>query len=267
MKTFPTAPLALFAALLLLPLGGCASRPASPPPLERPAATGGGKTVATGAEDDLDEYAAAADISDPIEPVNRGVFWANHQLYRYVFRPIANGYKFIVPKPVRKGLDNAFDNVRFPIRFVNHTLQGNLRRSAQETGKFLVNTTAGVGGLYKAADHVPVLSDVPAADSGQTFAKWGLPRGPYIVLPVLGPSTAREAVGLAGDYALNPISWATIIWGGDYAWIVAIPYSNTVRSLPGQLDQYDAATENSLDNYLAARTAYLQYRDAVNKRR
>jgi phospholipid-binding lipoprotein MlaA len=122
-----------------------------------------------------------------------------------------------------------------------------------------VNTVVGIGGLGRPSDHIPALADVPAADTAQTFAKWGIGNGPYIVLPILGPSTLRDTVGLAGDYVLNPITWVSIVWGG-YAWIVAIPTTNTVRALPVQLGQYDAITKDALDRYLAARSAYIQYR-------
>jgi phospholipid-binding lipoprotein MlaA len=239
--------LLLLAALVPL-LCHCASSP------RKPAAT-----ATTGSSsDDLDEY-AAAEVSDPIEPVNRGTFWLNHQLYRYVFKPISTGYKAVVPKLARKSLDNVFDNARFPIRLVNDVLQGKFERAGQESAKFFVNTTYGLGGLGRPSDRTPGLEDVPAEDVGQTFAIWGIPNGPYFVIPILGPSTVRDTVGLAGDYALNPLSWVSIVF--PYTWIVAVPTTNTVRSLPGQLEAYETATGDSLDRYLALRAAYIQYRN------
>ena len=100
---------------------------------------------------------------------------------------------------------------------------------------------------------------MPAADTGQTFAKWGIGHGAYIVLPLLGPNSLRDTVGLAGDYVLNPVNWVTILYGG-YAWTIAIPSTNTLRALPDQLGKYDSATKNALDRYLAARSSYIQYR-------
>ncbi len=249
----------LLLALVLLGTG-CSSAPRKAPADPAPAAVGAkadGKAVAA---DDLDEYATSGAVSDPIEPVNRATFWLNHQLYRYLLKPIAKGYEFIIPKPVRRGVANAFENVRYPVRVVNDTLQGNFHRAGLETGKFFVNTVIGVGGVMRASDRFPALADVPAGDTGQTFAKWGIGPGPYVVLPVLGPSTVRDTFGLAGDYALNPINWVTI-WFGGYTWTLAIPSANSLRSLPDQMNQYDAATQNSLDRYLAARSAYMQYRE------
>ncbi len=217
-----------------------------------------GKSVKSN-EDDLEEYAVLL-IPDPLEPLNRATFTLNHGIYVYLFRPISKGYQTVVPKPVRTGIHNAYENVKFPIRFVNDTLQGNFERAGLETGKFVVNSVVGVGGLGRPSDHIPLLADVPAGNTGQTFAKWGIPHGAYLVIPVLGPSSVRDAVGLAGDYALNPVSWVTILFGG-YAWTMAIPSVNTLRSLPVQMDIYDAATKDAIDPYIAARSAYIQYRE------
>lgn len=258
-----TALALLLAGLAAAPLLTSCSSARKAPPAPAPAATGDGKATAA-TDDEVDEYAVAT-VADPIEPVNRGTFWFNHQLYTYVVRPISTVYKRGVPKPVRRGLDNAFENVKFPIRMVNDLLQGQFVRAGQETGKFVVNTVGGVGGIMRVSDRIPALANVPAADTGQTLAKWGLGHGAYIVLPVLGPSSVRDTVGLAGDYALNPISWISFIWGG-YAWTIAIPTTNTVRATPAQLEAYDAATKDALDRYLAARTAYIQYREEVAKR-
>lgn len=229
-------------------------------PEKAAAAAADGKSV-KGQEDDLEEYDADL-VADPLEPLNRATFWLNHGLYMFVFKPVSKTYEAIIPKPVRKGIHNAFENVKFPVRVVNDGLQGNFKRAGLETGRFLVNTTAGVGGIGRPADHIPALADVPAGDTGQTFAKWGIGHGAYLVLPVLGPSSLRDTVGLAGDYALNPVSWVTI-WYGGYAWTLAIPSTNTLRAMPDQLGFYEAATKNALDRYLAARASYIQYRRKV----
>jgi phospholipid-binding lipoprotein MlaA len=255
MKTSPVARILLLAAVVPL-LTHCASS-AHKQSANAPAAATGKSTPAA---DDLDEYSAAT-VSDPIERVNRGTFWVNHQLYHYVFHPISDAYKKVVPKLARKSIDNVFDNARYPIRLVNDLLQGNPERAGQETAKFFVNSTYGLAGLGRPSDRTPGLEDVPAADTGITFAKWGIPNGPYFVIPILGPSTARDTAGLVGDYALNPLSWVGIVW--PYTWIVAVPTTNTVRSLPHQMEAYDAATGNALDRYLAVRTAYIQYRNAA----
>ena len=121
----------------------------------------------------------------------------NDELTTYALRPVAHGYALIVPLPARTGISNFFDNLQFPVRFVNSVLQGKLKRSAQETGKFVFNSTFGIGGLFRVSDHVSGLTDIPPEDFGQTLAAWGLPPGPYLVIPVLGPSDCRDLVGFA----------------------------------------------------------------------
>jgi phospholipid-binding lipoprotein MlaA len=267
MKLHSALPLLLAGSLLPL-LIGCGSSAKKAPAPVAPAATGeqkpDGKAVA-GSDDDLDEYGASASVADPIEPLNRATFWINDGIYTIALRPISKGYEKVVPKVVRTGMYNAYENVKFPVRLVNHLLQGNFPRAGQETGKFLVNSTMGIGGLGRPSDHIPALAEVPSADTAQTFAKWGIGNGPYIVLPLLGPSTLRDTVGLAGDYALNPITWVCFVYG-DYDWIIAIPAANTLRAMPGQIAAYDTITKDSLDRYLAARSAYIQNRAEAARR-
>jgi phospholipid-binding lipoprotein MlaA len=208
---------------------------------------------------ELDEYSTAS-VPDPWEPVNRAIFRFNDGVYTILFRPISKVYETVLPKPARKGLDNVFENVRVPVRLVNNVLQGKFERAGRELQKFLVNSSIGIGGIVRQSDRIPSLAEVPAADTGQTFAKWGIRSGIYIVLPLLGPSTLRDAVGYVGDSALNPVSWVTTAFGAP-VWAIAIPSTNTLRSLPHQLRIYDAATENTLDPYVAARSAFIQYRN------
>jgi len=206
-------------------------------------------------------------VPDPIEPVNRGLFTFNHGLYYAVFRPVSKGYKFLIPRPVREGIGNVFANIRFPIRFVNDLLQARFGDAGLETGKFLLNTTAGLGGILRVSDKFPALADLPDADTGQTLARWGVPHGVYIVLPVLGPSSLRETVGIAGDTALNPVAWTGfffgggLFWGGP-AWTSAVSGAHAMSALPDRVDAYDAATQSALDRYLSARSAWAQYREA-----
>jgi phospholipid-binding lipoprotein MlaA len=245
---------------------GCASsarkQPTPPPAAEVGKSKSDGKTVKAGA-DDLDEYSTTTvSVADPLEPLNRATFMLNDGIYTILLRPISKGYEKVVPKLVRQSVYNAYENVKFPIRVVNDTLQWNLKRAGLETGKFLVNSTLGIGGLGRPSDHIPALADVPSADTAQTFAKWGIGNGPYLVLPLLGPSTLRDAFGLAGDYALNPITWVCFVYG-DYDWIIAIPSANTLRALPVQIGMYDSITKDALDRYLAVRSAYIQNRTAA----
>jgi len=217
-----------------------------------------GKSVKT-ADDDLDEYANTATIADPLEPVNRVTFWVNDKIYTFLLRPISKTYEKVLPTRVRNGVYNVFDNLEFPVRFVNDSLQFKFNRAGQETEKFLINSTAGVGGFIKLSDRFPSLAGVPAAETGQTFAKWGIPHGPYIIIPVLGPRSLRDTVGLAGDYALYPVTWVSIYFS-SYSWTLAFSTPDTVRNTHEKLGTYDAITRNTLDPYLAVRSAYAQSR-------
>jgi ABC-type transporter lipoprotein component MlaA len=148
--------------------------------------------------------------------------------------------------------------VKYPVRFVNCTLQGKIRQAGKETGKFVVNTVGGIGGIFRPAEKIPALANLPDEDTAQTFAKWGIPNGPYLVLPVLGPSSVRDGVGLVGDYALNPVNWPYLWWYGSrtkHDWVIVPPLANTLRSTPAQMDKYDTITKDAVDPYLSARRA------------
>jgi phospholipid-binding lipoprotein MlaA len=200
-------------------------------------------------------------VADPLEPVNRAVFRFNDVVYDFLLRPIARGYEWVAPKPLRTALDNGFDNVKYPVHLTNSLLQGNFERAGLETEKFLVNSLAGFGGLIRQSDRVPRLADLPVEDSGQTLAVWGFPQGPYLVLPVLGPSSVREAFGYAGDYVLNPVNWGMFQHRESLQYIP--PSSNTLRALPMQLKNYDNSRKDAIDPYLSVRSTYLQNRDAA----
>lgn len=216
--------------------------------------------------DEMDDY-ALVQVSDPFEPVNRAVFKFNDGLYDYVLRPVSKGYTHVVPSPVRTGIRNFLDNIRFPIRFVNSALQGKPGRAGRETQKFVVNTVAGLGGFLRISDDVPSLANIPQEDTGQTFGVWRIGAGPYVVLPVLGPGTVRDTVGFAGDYFLSPLNWnlrENIEW---YSWEIdtGVTAVNVVSRLPETLATYDAARKDAIDPYLAVRSSYVQYREAAVK--
>ena len=214
--------------------------------------------AAVAAADD-DDYAVVR-IYDPLEPFNRTMFKFNNGLYDYVFRPVSTGYTKVVPAPARTGLANFFANLRFPIRFVSDVLQFKLKRAGLETKKFYVNTIAGLGGFIKISDDVPSLANLPPEDLGQTFGVWGIHKGPYLVLPVLGPSTARDSVGLVGDYFLNPLHWDQLskVDGYHWWWDTTLQATDTVSSLPYLLQLYDDEKKAALDPYIAVRSAYIQ---------
>jgi phospholipid-binding lipoprotein MlaA len=212
----------------------------------------------TEANEEFDEYSEVASIPDAIEPVNRCFFWVNDQLYCFVFRPVSKAYR-VLPKQARTAVSNVYENVEFPVRFVNDLLQLKFKNADLEFRKFLVNSVAGVGGIVRVSDRIPALANIPAADTGQTLAKWGVGHGCYIVLPVLGPSSARDTVGRAGDYALNPLTW--ISFGGVSAGAsVAMTAPNAVNTMDARIDTYDTVTKNAIDPYQAVRSGYSQYR-------
>ena len=215
--------------------------------------------------EEMDEY-ASVQISDPLEPMNRAIFKFNDRLYTYVLRPISKGYVAVVPAAGRNGIENFFHNILFPVRVVNCTLQGKFHRAGQETGKFAVNTLTSVGFL-RVSEDIPALASVPREDTGQTHAEWHIGQGPYLVLPLFGPGSVRDTVGMVGDHFLNPLSWdiqQNVEW---YNWKVktGVTVVNGVQRLPGMLKTYDAVRKDALDPYIAVRSSYVQYREAAVK--
>jgi phospholipid-binding lipoprotein MlaA len=230
----------------------------SPPPKNRPTAT------TTVPEDELGN-APAEKVNDPFERLNHTTFRLNDSVTIHAVKPLARGYEYIVPSQVRTGLSNFFDNLDFPVRFGNDVLQGRFVRSGQEAGKFVVNTTAGIGGLIRVSDHVSSLADVPGEDFGLTLARWGFSSGPYVVVPLLGPSTVRDLTGYAGDFALNPLNWYLIFSNHRLISNVvgySISASRFVVRAPAGVRTYEQMKEAAIDPYIAVRNAYLSHREA-----
>jgi len=254
-------PIFSFLALLLC-LSGCAVSGKDPAAKSvRPASSAVGDDFAN---------VPVQKVNDPLQGFNRTMFGFNDELNTHAWRPLAHGYVIVVPRPVRNGISNFFDNVQFPVRFVNSVLQGKLTRSAQEVGKFVFNSTFGVGGLIRVSDHVSGLADVPAEDFGQTLGVWGIPAGPYIVVPVLGPSDCRDIVGFAGDYVMSPLNWHTLGFI-HYKYIsdgvsIALSGVRYVNALPKTVETYDKMKSAAVDPYIAVRDAYLSYREAQMKK-
>ncbi len=188
MKSRPKAPPALSASLWVLftvLLLGCA--------------TGRDATEAGKVQPAAEETEGA---NDPLEPVNRAVYVFNDKLDRYVLKPVATGYRAVIPAPVRTGVSNFFRNLREPAVLVNDVLQGKFKDAASDLGRFLTNSTLGVFGLVDVASHFGL--DRHNEDFGQTLAVWGVGGGPYLVLPLLGPSNIRDGIGLYSDQQLYP---------------------------------------------------------------
>jgi len=255
--------LSIFSFLaLLLCLSGCAATGKQP-------VTQSVRATPSPVGDDFSNVAVQK-VSDPLQGFNRTMFGFNDELYTHVLRPFSRGYVVVVPLRARNGISNFFDNLQFPVRFVNSVLQGKLLRSAQETGKFVVNSTAGIGGLIRVSDRISGLADVPPEDFGQTLAVWGLATGPYLVIPVLGPSDCRDLVGFAGDYVISPLNWHAlgIIHCAFISNGVSIALSGAryINGIPKAIDAYDQLKSGAVDPYIAVRDAYLSYRAAQVKK-
>ena len=208
------------AALLCLMLGACAHTPADDP-------------------------------SDPLEPVNRAIFTFNLKADKYVARPVAKAYVKVVPSPVRSSVTNFFDNLTYPTVIVNDLLQAKFVQGASDTGRFLFNTTVGLGGLMDPASWIGLTAN--NEDFGQTFGKWGFGPGWYLMLPLLGPASNRDFVGRGFDATTNPLSYAD----GDLSLALGLLdiVDTRARLLPA-----DGVLEQQFDAYIFVRTAYLQRR-------
>jgi len=203
----------------------------------------------------------AEEIYDPFENVNRKIFWFNDQVDIYVLEPVARGYDYITPSPVQRGVRNFFNNLRYPQYLVNDLLQLEFSQAANHTGRFLINSTIGIGGLIDHASHMGL--EDHAEDFGLTLAKYGVPPGPYIVIPFLGPSNLRDGIGQGVDYFLDPLYYVyyTDLSSKEKLIISASTTSLDVVSRRARmLDAIETAKGATLDYYSFAQGAYYQYR-------
>lgn len=203
-----------------------------------------------------------ATIPDPLESFNRTMFRFNDKLYFWVLKPVAQGYKKVVPEAARVGVNNFFSNLRFPIRFVSCLLQADFSGAATEFGRFAVNTIWGVGGLLDPASSKQLNIPKNDADLGQTLGVYGLGQGFYVLWPILGPSSARDSIGIVGDYFLYPVSYITP-W---YDWLAVRAYEE-VNDTSLRIGDYEFIKEAAIDPYVALRDAYGQYRQKKVEKR
>ena len=207
-------------------------------------------------EEDWEEEADAAAIADPLMPFNKVMFHINDNLYYGVLRPVGAAYRFLVPLPIRSGLKNFFTNLAFPVRFLNCLLQGKGEAAEREIDRFAMNTVIGVLGFGDPAKDYPGL-DLNEEDFGQTLGVWGAGHGIYIVLPILGPSTLRDSVGLLGDMLATP---TTYLLSTERS--LALTAGEKVNTLSFHIGDYEALKDAAFDPYSAFRDAYLQLRAA-----
>ena len=184
--------------------------------------------------------------------MNRQTFAFNQGLDFILIRPLAKGYQFITPKPVREGVTRVFQNTMEPSNAVNNVLQGKVEEGILSLFRLMINSTVGVVGIFDVAQMV----DIPRMpeDFGQTLATWGVPKGPYFVIPVLGPSTVRDTVGLVPEVFLDPNTYVGRDWF-VWPWWGAKFVNARERLLP-VTDMLD----KTVDPYVATRNAYLQQR-------
>ena len=193
-------------------------------------------------------------VSDPLAPWNRAMFQFNDKLYFWLLKPVSQGYRAVVPSLARTGVENFFNNLRTPIRFVSNVLQLKGREATIELGKFMINSTWGVLGFGNLFASNPE-TKIPDTDLGLMLAHHGVGSGPYVVWPILGPYTLRDTVGWVGGLALDPVTYfnSTAVSLGSRSVYMINYYSF-------RIGDYEGIKDASIDPYLATRDAYLQYR-------
>jgi phospholipid-binding lipoprotein MlaA len=230
---------ALAALVAVVSLSGCATRPTDP-----------------------DELAAYKENNDPLEPMNRYFFEVNYALDELLIKPIASWYDVILPTPVEHSVHNFLRNLNGPVILANDLFQGNGKRAGITAKRFLINTTLGAGGLFDvAADWFGLTYH--DEDFGQTLAVWGTGEGPYLVVPILGPSNPRDLGGKAVDSAIDP--WGYVFHHYD---ITELSYARAVIEgidlRARNLDTLDAIRKGAIDYYATIRSLYRQHRnDAI----
>ncbi len=193
---------------------------------------------------------------DPLERMNRKIFWFNDKVDVYVLEPVATGWDWLAPDPVQRSVRNFFVNLRFPIVTVNDLLQGKLQHGAVDVARFVVNTTLGVAGFLDPASELGLTENVD--DFGQTLGWWGVPPGPYLVLPLLGPSNPRDTGGLVADYAASVLPFFVNSWI-----LLGTTTVNVVNTRSLLLTEVSDAKAAAIDYYALVRNAYIQRRQAL----
>ncbi|MBN2963301.1 VacJ family lipoprotein [Sulfurospirillum sp. T05] len=208
-------------------------------------------------QSEFDEEFAIISKNDPLEGYNRAMTQFNDNLYVYALIPVAKGYATVAPEPLREGISNLFYNLLFPVRFINALLQGEATKSADELFRFVINSTAGVGGFFEVAGtHL----DIPthAEDFGQTLGTYGLNSGPHVVWPFLGPSNVRDTFGMAGDWLVSPMTYIKTDTDA-----LAIKGFYRLNELSQTYPQYETLRKDALDLYPYLRDLYEARREKL----
>lgn len=196
---------------------------------------------------------ARADDGDPLEPMNRVIFGFNRVTDTYLIRPVALGYRYITPQMVRSHIGNVSDNLYEPVNMLNSFLQGDIQQGMTTFWRFVINTTIGLGGINDVAAEAGL--ERRSEDFGQTLASWGLGSGPYIVLPILGPSNLRDTTGRVADYFSSP--WHYYL---DTPEEIELAVGQGLITRERWSDAIDDAYNGSLDPYTTFRSMYEQRR-------
>lgn len=207
--------------------------------------------------EDPEERAEFVELNDPLEPTNRAVFEFNRVLDRFLVRPLAQGYRAVLPVGVRRSVHNFLDNASAPYILANDLLQGEGRRAGTTASRFVINTAIGFFGAFDpaAANGLPYHGE----DFGQTFAVWGIPEGPYLMLPLFGPSSPRDTAGLALEMAFEPVD--RLLMAYDLTeWTYGRLGTSVLDQRSAVLDDLDKLERSSIDFYAAIRSLYRQTR-------
>jgi phospholipid-binding lipoprotein MlaA len=229
----------LIAAALTLGMGACAKRP----PASDVAAT--------------QEF---NDNNDPFEPANRVSYAITDGVDTYVLAPVARAYRYAVPNAIRRPIHNLLQNMTTPVLFVNDVVQTKPRRAGDTFMRFVINTTAGVGGLFDVANGWGYPEH--STDFGQTMALWGIPSGPFLFLPLLGPSDPRDATGYGVDILFDPLTYVPS--GHGMQTLSTVRYGlGILDARTNVLDETDSIKKTALDPYATFRSLFRQNREST----
>lgn len=195
--------------------------------------------------------------NDPLEPLNREIFNFNLFVDRIALKPVAQGYVAVVPEVGRNAIRHFLDNLGEPLVFANNVLQGQWKRAHDTFARFLMNTTFGLGGVMDLASQSGL--EKQSGDFGQTLYSWGVPDGPYLVLPIFGPSNPRDAAGMGVDAYADPWGqWASNV----HYWWVSLPRGavDGIDQRARNLDTFDQLQRNAIDFYAELRSLFRQHR-------
>lgn len=201
---------------------------------------------------------ATANAEDPYEDFNRQMFAFNDGLDKAVVEPVAKGYRAVTNKPVRQGVSNFLGNLGEPLTFANEVLQGKVGNAAGTVGRFVINSTIGLVGIFNPAESMGIKRT--DEDFGQTLGVWGVPSGPYLVLPIIGPSSPRDGFGTVADFFVDPVNYAHFDKDDEIRFGFAI--ANGLVSREEAIETIDSVRQQ-VDPYTVARRFYVRSRAAA----